>query len=126
MAGFLQVNSANSTNTSPFFISDAPPASTEAEAIDLSLSSHEDVVRFILANTTYADSVRLTRIDEKNTSAIINLYFDMLVNLSAKERSSFLLELERILIIADTRYRLWINPIGDKNSLRNLRGVKVG
>ena len=46
--------------------------------------------------------------------------------LSAGERGVFLLDFERYLKdTIDQGINVWCEPIGDKNSLRNLRGIQV-
>ena len=47
-------------------------------------------------------------------------------NLTAKERGMFLLDLENFLKKnIDTGINIWCEPIGDKNKLRKLRGIKI-
>ena len=46
--------------------------------------------------------------------------------MTASERGPFLLDLEEwIKKMLDTGITIWHEPIGDKNSLRNLRGIEV-
>lgn len=46
--------------------------------------------------------------------------------LPAHERGTLLLDLEEFLKISiDAGLVVWIEPLGDKSSLRNLRGIKV-
>jgi hypothetical protein len=46
--------------------------------------------------------------------------------MSASERGTFLLDLESLLKSQiDNGINIWLEPIGDKNSLRNLRGIEV-
>ena len=46
--------------------------------------------------------------------------------LAASERGMFLLDVEEILKKnIDNGINLWLEPLGDKNSLRNLRGIEV-
>ena len=47
-------------------------------------------------------------------------------NMPAKERGIFLLDLENFLKKnIDTGINIWCEPIGDKNKLRNLRGIEI-
>ena len=47
-------------------------------------------------------------------------------NLSAEERGTILLDFEYLLKInLDESISVWCEPLGDKNSLRNLRGIEV-
>ena len=57
-----------------------------------------------------------------------NVYveFNSSNNLSIAERGEYLMKLESELIEKiDSKIRVWHVPIGDKNSLRNLRGVTI-
>jgi hypothetical protein len=52
----------------------------------------------------------------------------MLLNqtMSASQRGPFLLDLEEYLKLAiDDALNVWLEPLGDRNSLRNLRGIEV-
>ena len=47
-------------------------------------------------------------------------------NISAGERGIFLLDFERYLKdTLDQGINVWCEPIGDKNSLRNMRGIQI-
>ena len=57
-----------------------------------------------------------------------NVYveFNSSNKLSIAERGEYLMKLESELIEKiDSKIRVWHVPIGDKNSLRNLRGVTI-
>ena len=57
-----------------------------------------------------------------------NVYvkFNSINKLSIAERGEYLMKLESELIEKiDSKIRVWHVPIGDKNSLRNLRGVTI-
>jgi len=57
-----------------------------------------------------------------------NVYvrFNSIQKLGIAERGEYLMRLETELIEKlDPRIRVWHVPIGDKNSLRNLRGVTI-
>ncbi len=46
--------------------------------------------------------------------------------ISASERGPLLLDLEAFLKLAiDPSLVVWLEPLGDRNSLRNLRGIEV-
>ena len=50
----------------------------------------------------------------------------MIQNISVSKRGLFLLELEEELKRnIDQGLTIWCEPIGDKNSLRNLRGIQM-
>ena len=46
-------------------------------------------------------------------------------SLPASQRGPFLLDLEDHLREIDQALVVWLEPLGDKNSLRNLRGIEV-
>ena len=46
-------------------------------------------------------------------------------SLPASQRGPFLLDLEDYLRDIDQALVVWLEPLGDKNSLRNLRGIEV-
>jgi hypothetical protein len=46
--------------------------------------------------------------------------------LSARDRGTFLLDLESLLKASiEESITVWCEPLGDKNSLRNLRGIEI-
>ena len=53
------------------------------------------------------------------------VYVNFLSKIPPKERGPLLLDLEDELCKIDKSIRVWHIPLGDKNSLRNLRGIKV-
>ena len=56
----------------------------------------------------------------------IHVKFNSSNKLSIAERGEYLMRLESELIEKiDSKIRVWHVPIGDKNSLRNLRGVTI-
>jgi len=56
----------------------------------------------------------------------IHVEFNSRNKLSIAERGEYLMKLESELIEKiDSKIRVWHVPIGDKNSLRNLRGVTI-
>ena len=46
-------------------------------------------------------------------------------SLPASQRGPFLLDLEDYIRDIDQALVVWLEPLGDKNSLRNLRGIEV-
>ena len=66
-----------------------------------------------LVNTEYLDN------------GLIYVYVNFLSKTPPKERGSLLLDLEDELFEIDKSIRVWHIPLGDKNSLRNLRGITV-
>ena len=61
----------------------------------------------------------------KLQSGIVNYEVRLLTALPPRERGSLLLDLEDELCKSDANIRVWHTPLGDKNSLRNLRGVQL-
>lgn len=56
---------------------------------------------------------------------LIYVYVKFITKVSPNERGTVLLDLEDELFKKDQRYRIWHVALGDKNSLRNLRGIKI-
>ena len=63
---------------------------------------------------------------ETNIVKIIDVYLELEQPLSAAERGTVLLDAEDYLRknIHDG-IRIWLQPMGDKNSLRKLRGIEM-
>ena len=61
----------------------------------------------------------------KLASGIVNFEVRLLKALPPRDRGSLLLDLEDELCKLDANIRVWHTPLGDKNSLRNLRGVQL-
>ncbi len=58
-------------------------------------------------------------------NGLIYIYVNFISKVSPKDRGTLLLDLEDELFQKDQRIRVWHIPLGDKNSLRNLRGIKI-
>tara|TARA_A100001035_G_C27761562_1_gene491464 strand:- start:1167 stop:1427 length:261 start_codon:yes stop_codon:yes gene_type:complete len=58
-------------------------------------------------------------------NGLIYIYVNFISKVSPKNRGTILLDLEDELFKKDQRIRVWHIPLGDKNSLRNLRGIKI-
>lgn len=55
-----------------------------------------------------------------------NVFITFTGTVPLSERSLLIMQLEnRLIIDIDPNIRVWNEPIGDKNSLRNLRGVQA-
>ena len=61
---------------------------------------------------------------EHTQDGLIYFYVNFLDKVSPKERGPLLLDLEDALCKNENRIRVWHVALGDKNSLRNLRGIK--
>ena len=62
-----------------------------------------------------------TEIDEEG---LHNVYVNFLEKVSPSKRGTILLNLEDEFCKVNNKIRIWHIPLGDKNSLRNLRGIK--
>jgi hypothetical protein len=79
-------------------------------------------IDFVIAEFKH---IELTRSFE-SIGNYLSVYVVLDKSIPVNQRSSYLLSLEDALITqCDSRIRVWHEPIGDKNSLRNFRGVKV-
>ena len=76
---------------------------------------------------TNFEGVNLVK-ESSGKGGYINIYvnFKSGCNLTIAERGSLLLKIEDKLINdLDNKIRIWHEPLGDKNTLRNFRGVTV-
>jgi hypothetical protein len=67
----------------------------------------------------------LTQIEVVTAKADGQVIVKMKQSLPASQRGPFLLDLEDYLRDIDQALVVWLEPLGDKNSLRNLRGIEV-
>ena len=58
-------------------------------------------------------------------NGLIYVYVFFKTKISPSERGSLLLDLEDEMCKLNSQIRVWHIPLGDKNSLRNLRGIKI-
>ena len=65
--------------------------------------------------------IKKTELDEEG---LFNVYVNFLEKVSPGKRGTVLLNLEDELCKVNDKIRIWHIPLGDKNSLRNLRGIK--
>ncbi len=72
----------------------------------------------------YEKLVEIVDCDELK-SGIVNVKVRLAKPLGPRERGKLLMDLEDMLCKANENVRIWNEPLGDKNSLRNLRGVKL-
>lgn len=61
----------------------------------------------------------------KTSSGLNNVEVRIKGHLPPQDRGRLLLDLEDALCKDDSSIRVWHTPLGDKNSLRNLRGVQL-
>ena len=69
--------------------------------------------------------VNITDLSECHSDGTISVTVMLLVEMSAEQRGEFLLDLEDRLCAIEPKIRVWHKGLGDKNSLRNLRGISV-
>jgi hypothetical protein len=67
----------------------------------------------------------LSQIEIMTAKADGQVIVHMKQSLPASQRGSYLLDLEDYLRDIDQAIVVWLEPLGDKNSLRNLRGIEV-
>ncbi len=71
----------------------------------------------------FSNKIEISKIDPQE-DGLIYVYVNCLEKLSPSQRGTLLLDLEDEMCQKDNRIRIWHIPLGDKNSLRNLRGIK--
>lgn len=72
----------------------------------------------------FSDYVKIISMEETN-EGLSYLIVELEQNVKPGERGSILLDLEDQLCLIDPTIRVWHSMIGDKNALRNLRGVNA-
>jgi hypothetical protein len=73
----------------------------------------------------FKDSFSLVSCSYEPLSDTLSVYVQALRTMSAEERGKALLDLEDALCKEHPLVRIWHTPLGDKNSLRNLRGISL-
>ncbi len=80
------------------------------------------VIDALRAGTMFLNGVVVIIAAKKDGQIIVNLVESM----PAGKRGTLLLDLEALLKEAiDPSLVVWLEPLGDRNSLRNLRGIEV-
>jgi len=69
--------------------------------------------------------VTIVELCESELDGTVAVTVSIIVDMSADQRGAFLLDLEDLFCALDPRVRVWHKALGDKNSLRNLRGITV-
>jgi len=72
----------------------------------------------------YCSIVTITNVEEI-LSGIVNVEVELLKSMGPRQRGKLLRDLEDDLCANNRNIRIWHKPLGDKNSLRTLRGVKL-
>ena len=78
---------------------------------------------FPIIPKTFSDRIEIIK-TELQDDGLIYIYVNCTTKLAPSERGTVLLDLEDEMCKKDNRIRIWHVPLGDKNSLRNLRGIK--
>ena len=99
--------------------SETDSASPEWRKLDQ--ESRISKIEAVLENTEFNDSFAVSRATESGA-----VYVTMTQPLGPSDRGAKLLDLEEFLKEKiDRGISIWCEPIGDRNSLRNLRGVQI-
>jgi len=101
--------------------SDVSSPTPSVDWISLTIGGRIDLVKESIHNFSSNVDIEVVEANESGQiSVIIN------DTLSADERGPLLLDIEEFLKLnVDNGITLWHAPIGDKSSLRNLRGIEV-
>lgn len=88
---------------------------------NLSNSDRLNTLESLITKTYYEQYISFVRAEDSGS-----VYIAFKSPLSSKERGTMLLDLEQHLKInLDQGICIWCEPLGDKNSLRNLRGIQI-
>ena len=103
------------------FYATSPTPQVSAEWANLDNQSRLNRINEVLIGSKFFDLVAPTR-----TLSDCQVYFSFKNPLSSSDRGILLLDLELFLKEnIDSGIVIWCEPIGDKNSLRNLRGIEI-
>jgi len=94
---------------------------TGSHWINLSDTQRVNAINEIINNNDTFKNITIDRALENGQVFVI-----LSDNLNAAQRGSLLLDFEEhIKIKLDEALNVWCEPLGDKNSLRNLRGIEI-
>ena len=89
--------------------------------IDKPESEQREAIQEVLASDPSYDGITVRQV-QKNGHVVLRIEH----SIAASERGLFLLDLEqRLKDRVDIGITLWLEPVGDKSKLRQLRGVDV-
>lgn len=98
---------------------DVPLPNTSWVALEENLKIKK--IQEVLIDAELNDLIRVSRIVNN-----INIYFEIIKQIDAANRGTLLLDLEQKLKDSiDKSLLVWCEPLGDKNSLRKLRGIQI-
>jgi len=107
------------TNNITFYADVESPKPSE-KWINLSLDKKLEMLNIAIQNENFHNQINFLEADNDG-NIIISLNSDI----SADKRGCFLLDLEKCLKDKiDESLCVWLTQLGDKNSLRNLRGIE--
>jgi len=102
------------------FYADAESPKPSEKWINLSLDKKLEMLNIAIQNENFHNQINFLEADNDG-NIIISLNSDI----SADKRGCFLLDLEKCLKDKiDESLCVWLTQLGDKNSLRNLRGIE--
>lgn len=78
----------------------------------------------IVVPSKYRGIVVITNVEETVTG-IVNVEVELMKSINPRQRGGLLRDLEDELCMKNHNIRIWNKPLGDRNSLRTLRGVKL-
>jgi len=103
------------------FYASSPTPQVSAEWANLDNQSRLNRINEVLVGSKFFETVTPTRTLEDG-----QIYFSFKVPIPSSMRGTLLLDLEVFLKKnIDLGIFIWCEPIGDRNSLRNLRGIEI-
>jgi hypothetical protein len=113
----MKTNGINLT----FANSISPKSSTQW--LNLSENDRIEKIKFILSDIDIEWQEKYNIISARNNGFVI---FEFIKSIPVDERAKYFLNIESYLCKKiDDSITIWIAPVGDKSSLRNLRGIEV-
>ena len=102
---------------------DTNSPSTSVGWLERSIEERENEIRKIIATKPeFSEHIDLSAITSSGEVLV-----EIVTPMKASERGKLLLDIEEYLKEAiDHGLTVWLKAIGDKNSLRRLRGIKIG
>ncbi|MAV83001.1 MAG: hypothetical protein CMI90_06030 [Pelagibacteraceae bacterium] len=86
--------------------------------------SEKDRINLVLSTLKSYNSFNFFEVLNADTNAFVTIKTEK--NISASERGVLLLDLElKLKKEIDEAITVWLEPVGDKSKLRNLRGIEI-
>jgi hypothetical protein len=89
------------------------------------VQSDRQRINQVLKRLEASEAESLSHVEVVAAKADGQVIVHMKQSLPASHRGPFLLDLEEYLREIDQALVVWLEPLGDRNSLRNLRGIEV-